>query len=200
MYRRFLPGVAVVALAGGLTACHTLQEEKIAIAYQAPGAAPVVVPGADKVALSVVGVDRRAQRTDSIATKAGWGLPQVLATTNVVDLVRGAVAEDLAAQGFAKGDDLTVTVELQNFYDVVTAYARSESSGGRVAFTLRVKDRTGLTRYTHFYEGASSVSFRLDQSAELTNELLQKALADILKKVNEDKGLQDALLGPARGR
>jgi uncharacterized lipoprotein YajG len=199
MYRKVRRWIAVTALAGGLTACHSFQEEKIAIAYDASAAPAAAVPGAEKVALSVVGVDRRSRRTDDISTKGGWGQPQVLATTNVVDLVRGAVADDFAAQGFAKGDDLTVTLELQNFYDVVGVYSTS-NSGGRVAFTLRVKDRTGLTRYTHFYEAVSSVGFRFDQSAELTNGLLQKALADILKRVNEDRALQDVLLAPGRGR
>lgn len=200
MYRRLLRWVAVAALASGLAACHSFQEEKIAIAYEASRVPPAAVPGAEKVALSVVGVDKRAQRTDSIATKGGWGRPEVIATTNIVDLVRGAVEQDFKAQGFSTaGGDLTITVELQNFYDVVGAYATSDS-GGRVAFTLRVKDRTGLTRYTHFYEGSSSANFRLDQSAELTNTMLQKALANILVKVNQDALLQAALLAPGRGR
>jgi uncharacterized lipoprotein YajG len=199
MYWSVLRGVAVAALAGGLSACHSFQEEKIAIAYEAPSVPPAALPGAEKVALSVVGVDRRSRRTDDISTKGGWGQPQVLATTNIVDLVRGALADDLAAQGFARGDDLTITLELQNFYDVVGVYSTSKS-GGRVAFTLRVKDRAGLTRYTQFYEGTSAVGFRFDQSAELSSDLLQKALTDILKKGNEDKALRDALLTPGRGR
>ena len=52
MYWSILRGVAVAALASGLAACHSLQEEKIAIAYQASSDAPAVVPGADKVALA----------------------------------------------------------------------------------------------------------------------------------------------------
>jgi uncharacterized lipoprotein YajG len=200
MYRGALRLVAISALAGGLFACHTFQEEKIPIAYDTSGEQPAALPGAEKVALSVIGVDRRAQRTDSIATKAGWSQPQVRATTDIVDLVRGAVETDFKAQGFGvAGDDLIVTVELQNFYDVVPAYA-VDASGGRVAFTLRVRDRTGRTHYTHFYEGLSTANIRWDQSAELTNGLLQKALADTLKKVNEDRALQDALLAPGRGR
>jgi uncharacterized lipoprotein YajG len=206
MYREMLRLVAGAAIAGSLFACHNFQEEQVAVEKVPPSARPAALADAGKVILSVVAVDRRAQRTDRLNVKEGWGHPQVLATNDVVEVVRGAVEDDFKALGFVVTEGgLIVTVELQNFYDDnLSVFYAGNGSGtngiaGHVAFTLRVKDRTGLTRYMHFYEAMTRPTIRFDQTADKTKAALEEALGEILKKVNEDKALQAALLTAPRG-
>jgi uncharacterized lipoprotein YajG len=192
------------ALAGVLAGCHSFQNETIAVDYQRPETAPATVSGADKVALSFVGVDRRARRTDVISTKEGLSAAQVQVTTDVVDLVRGAVEDDFRARGFRIGaGGLAVTVELLNFYGSFfqgTTVFSGGASTGNVVLTLRVKDSAGLTRYNQTYEGITKVMLFLEETAEKSKASLQKALAEVLRKVNDDQALREALLAPYPGK
>jgi uncharacterized lipoprotein YajG len=195
---------AIAALAGALAGCHSFQDEAISVDYHRAEASTATVSGAENVTLSFAGVDRRARRTDLISTKEGVSAAQVQVTNDVVDLVRGAVEDDLRARGFRIGSGgLGVTVELLNFYGSffqgTTVFAGGASTGN-VAFTLRVKDAAGLTRYNRTYEGTTRVTAFLDQTAEKSKASLQKALAEVLGKMNGDQALREALLAPYPGK
>jgi uncharacterized lipoprotein YajG len=195
---------AIAALAGVLAGCHSYQDETIAIDYRRAETPAATVSGAENVTLSFAGVDRRAQRTDLISTKEGWAAAQVQVTNDVVDLVRAAVEDDFKARGFRIGaGGLAVTVELLNFYGSFfqgTAMFSGGASTGNVAFTLKIKDAAGLTRYSRTYEGATRVTAFLDQTAEKSKASLQKALAEVLHKIDDDQALREALLAPYPGK
>src|SRR6478609_6010956 len=119
MKRGVLQAAIAVVAAGMLSAC-ALSEDKVPVEYVVnTGVAPV--PGAQMVSLTVTGADRRTQYTDRISTKKnGYGMEmaRIVATNDVVEVVRGGVERELRAQGYAIGPGgLTVIVELQNFYN-----------------------------------------------------------------------------------
>src|SRR5437763_1934786 len=108
---------AVAVVAVGLVSACALSEDKVPVDY-IPNAGVMPVGGAAAVSLTVTGVDRRAQYVDRIGTKKnGYGMEmaRIVATNDVVEVVRGGVERELKAQGYAVGPGgLSVTVELQN--------------------------------------------------------------------------------------
>jgi uncharacterized lipoprotein YajG len=184
--------MVAAAVMAGLVACKTFDDEAIPIAY-APAASPTVVPGAEKVTLSVSAEDRRAQK-DRIGIKSSLNQPRILADSDITQLVRAAVQSELSGEGFVIGSGgLGVTIYLQDFY-----YDARESLHGSgfstVAFALRVRDRAGATLYGRLYEAKTRLDFNFDKSTEKARVGLQRALADALRQVADDKALQAALL------
>jgi uncharacterized lipoprotein len=132
-----------IAAAGLLCAC-ALTEDKVPIDYVAnTGVTPV--SGAEAVSLTVTGLDRRTQYVDRISTKKnGYGMEmaRIVATNDVVEVVRGGVEREFKAQGYAVGaGGLSITVELYNFYNnfrigLVTGGAASDVAVGLKVGTL----------------------------------------------------------------
>ncbi len=195
MKRGVLRAAMAVLAAGMLSAC-ALSEDKVPVDYIAnTGVASVV--GAEAVSLTVTGADRRAQYTDRISTKKnGYGMEmaRIVATNDVVEVVRGGVERELRAQGYAIGPTgLSVTVELQNFYNNFRSGLASGFAVADVAIALRVRNASGALVYSQLYDASVSTEVFL-ASGTNAKESLQKALTLTTRKIVDDKALQAALL------
>src|SRR5476651_2013271 len=113
-----------------------------------PGVA--VVPGAERVSLDVVARDARVQFKDRVGTLR-HNAQKIVANNDVADLVRSSVEQLFKDQGFTvAAGGLIVTKEVQNFY-----FDSNFGSTSSVIFTLRARDLTGRTLYSHGYEGSA---------------------------------------------
>ena len=155
------------------------------------------VAGAEAVSLSVTGVDRRTQYADRISTKKntyGMELARIVAENDVVEVVRGGVERELKAQGYAVGaGGLSITVELQNFYNNYRIGFTSVGAVADVAIGLKVRNATGALIYSQLYD-ASNTEEAFMGTPSKAQESLQKALTLTTRKIVEDKALQQALL------
>ena len=188
--------MVAAAVMASLAACKTFDDEAVPITYT-PSAGPTAVPGAEKVILSVSAEDRRAQK-DRIGIKSSINQPRVLADNDIAEVVRGAVESELKGEGFVIGSGgLAITIDLQDFYYDARRENLYGSGFSSVAFTLRVRDRTGATLYSRPYEAKARLDFNFDKSAEKARVGLQRALADAVRQIGDDKALQAALLSQA---
>jgi uncharacterized lipoprotein YajG len=183
-------GIAV-ALGG----CSNVTDETVALA---PPAMTAATPqqGAEKVGLSVVAVDKRAPPRDRIANKNGVAGAKVVASNDVVDLVREAVEQELRATGFARGGGLVVTVELESFYGLYGG-GQSTTVRAQVAFTLRVRAPSGETvAVAHYEGGATAQPAFLTQEALAAKTALEQALGIAVTTLRYDRAFKAKLLTP----
>jgi len=206
MKRGVLQAAIAVLAAGMLSAC-ALSEDKVPVEYVVnTGVAPV--PGAQMVSLTVTGADRRTQYTDRISTKKnGYGMEmaRIVATNDVVEVVRGGVERELRAQGYAIGPGgLTVIVELQNFYNNFRSGLVQGSAVADVAVAIKVRNAAGALVYSQLYDATNSIDVMM-ASGTNAKASLERALTLTTQKILEDKALQAALLAnkpevPTSGR
>ena len=187
---------AICAVVAGLLSACALSEDKVPVDY-IPNTAVTPVGGATAVSLTVTGVDQRTQYVDRIGTKKnGYGMEmaRIVATNDVVQLVRGAVERELKAQGFAIGPGgLAVTVELQNFYNNFRLGVANGNAVADVALALKVRNAAGALVYSQLYDATATVEVFLASGAN-AKDALQKALTLATRKIIEDRALQEALL------
>jgi uncharacterized lipoprotein YajG len=187
---------AIVVLAAGLLSACALSEDKVPVDYiQNTGVAPIT--GADAISLTVTGADRRAQYVDRISTKKnGYGMEmaRIVATNDVVEVVRGGVERELKAQGFAIGPNgLSVTVELQNFYNNFRLGLVTGGAVADVAIAIKVRNAAGTLIYSQLYDTSTTNDIFM-ASGTNAKASLEKALTMTTMKIVEDKALQAALL------
>ena len=177
----------VIAFAVLLSACGD-PTVRVSLVY-APTHTPDVVPGAGAVALDVVNQDKRVQFKDRIGAVRGGR--NIGTDSDPSELVRGAVEQELKGQGFVVAPGgLVLTVELQNFF---CDYGFASSIN--IGFTIRLRDASGRTLYSHYYEGgANSGDVLTFDMKGAVKKLVEQALAQALDLVAGDKSLQRALL------
>jgi uncharacterized lipoprotein YajG len=201
MKRGIIRMALAVLGAASLSAC-AITEDKVPVEHVA-NTAVAPVPGAEAVTLTVTGVDGRTQYTDRISTKKnGYGMEmaRIIATNDVVEVVRGGVERELKAQGYTIGPNgLTVVVELQNFYNNFRLGLVQGSAVAEVAISVKVRNAAGGLLYSQLYDATSSTDIML-ASGTNAKESLQKALTLATQKIIEDKALQEALLASVRPR
>jgi uncharacterized lipoprotein YajG len=195
MMRGVMRTAAAVVAAGLLSAC-AITEDKVPVDYVANTGVTSVV-GAEAISLTVTGTDRRAQYVDRISTKKnGYGMEmaRIVATNDVVEVVRGGVERELKAQGFAMGPgSVSITVELQNFYNNFRVGFASGSAVADVALTVKVRNAGGTLVYSQTYDASISNDIFL-ASGENAKAALEKALTTATRKIVDDRALQEALL------
>jgi uncharacterized lipoprotein len=121
-------------------------------------------------------------------------MARIVATNDVVEVVRGGVERELKAQGYAIGPGgLTVTVELQNFYNNFRGGLVQGSAIADVAIALKVRSATGTLLYSQLYDATNSTDVMM-ASGTNAKESLEKALTLTTRKILEDRALQAALL------
>lgn len=196
MKKEMLRTVAFLAIVVGAGAC-ALSEDKVAIDYIPPDA-PAPVTGAPAVTLEVKGADERAQYRDRVSVKKnGYGMEmaRIVATNDVVDLVRSAVEQGLKAEGFAIGSGgLTVSIELQNYYNNFRAGLATGMAVSEVAFALKVRNPAGTLVYSQFYSATNTNDGIFLASGANAKASLEKATTLAIKQVLDDKALQEALI------
>jgi uncharacterized lipoprotein YajG len=195
MKNQIMRTAAAVFAAGCLSAC-ALSEDKVPVDY-IPNTGVASVAGAQVVSLTVTGADRRSQYTDRISTKKnGYGMEmaRIVATNDVVEVVRGGVERELKAQGYAIGPGgLTVIVELQNFYNNFRSGLVQGSAVADVAVAIKVRNAAGSLVYSQLYDATNSIDVMM-ASGTNAKASLEKALTLTTQKIIEDKALQAALL------
>jgi uncharacterized lipoprotein YajG len=195
MKRGVLPAAFAVLAAALLSAC-ALSEDKVPVDY-IPNAGVTPVAGAGMVSLTVTGADGRSQYADRIGTKKnGYGMEmaRIVASNDVVEVVRGGVERELKAQGYAVGSGgLSITVELQNFYNNFRLGLVHGSAVADVALAIKVRNAAGGLVYSQLYDATFSTDVMM-ASGTNARESLQKALTVATKKIVDDKALQEALL------
>jgi uncharacterized lipoprotein len=187
---------AVAVLAAGLLSACALSEDKVPVDY-IPNTGVAPVAGAQMVSLTVTGADQRSQYTDRISTKKnGYGMEmaRIVATNDVVEVVRGGVERELKAQGYAIGPNgLSVTVELQNFYNNFRVGLMTGGAVADVAIAIKVRNAAGTLVYSQLYD-ASSTDDVFMASGTNAKASLEKALTMTTMKIVQDGALQAALL------
>ena len=186
--RAVLAGMVALSAAIGLSACV---ERPISLSYVPPSPS-AAIPGAEKVKLDVVAVDKRAQFMDRVGTANG---ARIIADGDVKELVRSAIERELTARGFSvAAGGLVVTVELQNFYINYTF-----SSSADVAFSIRVRGNSGAgpSLFSHYYQSTSKTHGTFESAKAGSKACLEEALAGAVKQVMDDRNLQAALLSAA---
>jgi uncharacterized lipoprotein len=187
---------AVADLAAGLLSACALSEDKVPVDY-IPNTGVAPVAGAQMVSLTVTGADQRSQYTDRISTKKnGYGMEmaRIVATNDVVEVVRGGVERELKAQGYAIGPNgLSVTVELQNFYNNFRVGLMTGGAVADVAIAIKVRNAAGTLVYSQLYD-ASSTDDVFMASGTNAKASLEKALTMTTMKIVQDGALQAALL------
>jgi uncharacterized lipoprotein len=194
--KRGVGRAAIAIVVAGLVSACALSEDKVPVDYIAnTGVTPIA--GAEAVSVTVTGVDRRSQYVDRISTKKnGYGMEmaRIVATNDVVEVVRGGVERELKAQGYAVGaGGVSVTVELQNFYNNFRLGLMSGGAAADVAIGIKVRNAAGTLIYSQLYD-ATSVNDVFMASGTNAKESLQKALTLTTRKIIDDKALHDALL------
>lgn len=200
MTARFLRKVAALMAAAFLGAC-ALSEDKVAIDYIPPEGTQVVT-GASAVTLEVKGADERPQYRDRVSVKKnmyGMEMARIVATNDVVDLVRSGVEQGLKAEGFAiRSGGLTVGIELQNFYNNFKSGLASGMAVAEVAFALKVRNPAGVLLYTQFYNSTATVDGIVLASGANAKAALEKAATLAVKSVLDDKALHEALIATGK--
>jgi uncharacterized lipoprotein len=195
MIRGVLRAAVAVVAAGVLSAC-ALSEDKVPVDY-IPNTGVAPVAGAEMISLTVTAADRRSQYTDRISTKKnGYGMEmaRIVATNDVVEVVRGGVERELKAQGYAIGPNgLSVTVELQNFYNNFRVGLMTGGAVADVAIAIKVRNAAGTLIYSQLYD-ASTTNDVFMASGTNAKASLEKALTMTTMKIVQDGALQAALL------
>jgi len=196
LLRRVAVVIGAVALAASMSAC-ALTEDRVPIDNVPPEARPPVA-GAAAVTLEIKGIDERQQYRDRIGTKKnGYGMEmaRITATNDVVEVVRLGVEQGLKAEGFGIGPgNLTVNIELQNFYNNYRVGLVSADAVGEVAFALKVRNAAGTLLYNQLYSVANVYDGVFWMGGANAKASLEKATALVVRQVLDDTALQAALL------
>ena len=196
MYRQMRAAIAALSAVCLLAAC-ALSEDKVPVDY-VPASTLAILPGAENVTLSLTATDRRVQYADRIGTKKnGYGMEmaRIVATNDVVDLVRRSLEQEFKAQGFRIGEDgAAVAIEVQNFYNNFKVGLVSGIAAAEVNFSLKVRDAAGTLLYQQFYAGTGAVEGVMLASGTNAKAGVEKALAAAIRMAGDDVELQKALL------
>jgi uncharacterized lipoprotein len=98
-------------------------------------------PGAADVKVDVKIADQRSER-DVIGRKSD-GLGAIVATNDVVELVRHAILTELELRGFARGNEVIVTGELSKFYNRFDSGLWTADSIAEFVLSIQIKGKEG---------------------------------------------------------
>lgn len=165
---------------------------------------PVSLAGAESVKLTLIASDRRVVARGELAAVEnidGHVVYQVVATNDIVYLVRSTLEREFKALGFGIGSGgPTVDVFLEEFYNrfdrapIVMFTARAD-----VRFRLKVTSAAGVLLYDQFYSGVGTVDAAVFATGSVAKVALDKAFTNAVAQVIEDGRLQRALLGAGPG-
>lgn len=188
----------LVIYAGILLSGCALTVDEIDVPYQ--GKANIsVVDGADQVKVSVTNTDNRTVYKDRVSSKKnGYGMEMaaIIATNDVSETFRDAVAFELESVGFqiVEDGDADLNVGLVRFYNdfKIGMFAGDAVADGLI--NIVVKNKSGDLIFSKSYEGGAieaDIQLATGSNARLA---LIGAMADIVSKIANDKDLHQSLL------
>jgi uncharacterized lipoprotein len=189
--------VGVVLATGLLLGGCAFTEGQIPVHYIAPPNLEVV-DGAKTVNVVVKGQDNRVSNRDRIGTKKnGYGMEaaRITSQNNVVELVRGAVEQELQSLGFKTGPGgLTVKVELETFYNDFKSSLFNLDAVAEVAFTVTALNPDGSYVYSKSYRAVGTNPSIFMATPESAEPALERALTQSMATLVQDEKLHRALI------
>ena len=189
-----LASVAAFAAVLTLSACAT-SEDVVAVPYttsQAP-----VVPGASSIQVTVASTDARTENRARIGSQInGYGMEMaaIRSTTEVTEIVRGAIADELRQRGYSVGDaGSRINASVETFYNDFSVGLFAGKSTGTVAMTVTVANRAGAEVYSRRIEGAAERTVQIANGGNAATTLSQ-ALSAALATLMDDPAFTAALL------
>ena len=136
---------SLAALAALLSGC-ALTQDNIGLNY-VPQPAVAKMAGADTVKVTVRMTDDRAIRDKVGSKKNGYGMDMapIVSTTDVVELIQGAIETELRQRGFGSGGNVVVAVDLIKFYNDFKVGFWAGDSLAEFLMNVQVKDNGGTT-------------------------------------------------------
>ncbi|WP_417836291.1 YajG family lipoprotein [Thalassospira tepidiphila] len=188
----------LVIYAGILLSGCALTVDEIDVPYQ--GKANIsVVDGADQIKVSVSNTDNRTVYKDRVSSKKnGYGMEMaaIIATNDVSETFRDAVAFELESLGFqvVEDGDADLNVGLVRFYNdfKIGMFAGDAVADGLI--NIVVKDKSGDLIFSKSYEGGAIEADIQLASGSNARLALIGAMADIVSKIANDKDLHQSLL------
>ncbi len=188
--------IAVTGLLVALAACAN-DPMTVDVVYRPLTASPVA--GAERVGLTILATDVRVDNRDRIsATKNGRGMnaTPIVASQNVVAVVRDAISAELAQRGFRIGQGGTsLVIEIAAFYnDFRFSYASGDSVAA-VAFNARVQAADGRVTFERLVVGRSHLHAVPFATPDEAKRALELALSDAVEQLLGQPQFLSALLG-----
>jgi len=156
------------------------------------------VAGADRVAVTVVVLDQRLDKTSVGVKKNGYGMEMapIIATNDVAVLLTDAIATELADRGFNPGASNVVSVvaELNTFRNDFKNGFWAGDAVADVVMNVIVKNEAGIVVYSKLVQGQGINPNIQIASGENAKVALDSALKDAMNKLFSDQDFIDALL------
>lgn len=186
--------LSVFMLAQLLTGC-ALTKDYIALDYPVRGSRDPVA-GAQAVKVEVRVNDQREVK-DVVGRKInGWGSETagIISTNDVVELVRGAIRTELEMRGFSRGQSVTVSIDLNKFYNRFKTGFFSGDSVAEIILNVQVKGQDGSLAFSKniVTEGLEpNIQVFAGHNAKAS---LEQALSKGVAQLFDDAGFVPALL------
>ncbi|MGV9008365.1 YajG family lipoprotein [Brevundimonas sp.] len=192
MLSRALTGAALAA-ALAVSACAT-SEDVVPVPYTASAAARV--PGAESIAVTVAGTDARTENRARIGVQInGYGMDMaaIRATEEVSDIVKNAIAAELAQRGYNVGTSgARVNATVETFFNEFESGMWAGKSIANVAMTVTVTGRNGQQVYSRRVTGRAERSVQIANGGNAATTLSQ-ALSQATETLMADAAFTAAL-------
>lgn len=186
--------LCILLFAQIFTGC-ALTKDYIGLNYPVRGSRDKVA-GAEGVKVEVKVTDHREVR-DVVGRKInGWGSETagIVSTNDVVELVRGAIGSELEMRGFSRGDGVTVSVDLNKYYNRFKTGFFAGDSIAEIVLNVQVKGRDGSLIFSRnvVAEGLEpNIQVAAGHNAKAS---LEQALAKGITQLFDDANFVPALL------
>jgi len=155
------------------------------------------IPGADAVAVNVEVNDLRSIKDKVSAKINGFGneMAPIIATNDVVALVKSAIETELTQRGFScGGKTVIVSVALSKFYSNFKTGFWSGSAVAEVTMDVQVKNADGGIAFSNLIAGAGLNPSLQVASGSNARIALEAALKDAMSKLTGDPAFIESLL------
>lgn len=192
--------LCVLLFAQFLTGC-ALTKDYIGLNYPVRGSRDKVA-GADGVKIEVKVTDQREAK-DIVGRKInGWGSETagIISTNDVVELVRGAIGTELEMRGFARGEGVVVSVELNKYYNRFKTGFFAGDSIAEIVLNVQIKGKDGGLIFSKniVAEGLEpNIQVAAGHNAKAS---LEQALSKGVTQLFDDAAFVPALLKAAGGQ
>ena len=171
-------------------------KDYVALSY-APQPDVSKIQGAEAVMINVEVSDLRSTKDRVSVKKNGYGMEMapIIATNDVVALLKTAIQAELSSRGFnCEGKDVTVVAGLSKFYSDFKMGFFSGSAAAEVALNVQIKNADGSIAFSNIVTGQGANPSLQIMSGENAKIALDAALKDAMSKLMADQNFIDSLL------